>query len=55
MLVPLTFKDSQGYPYEKDGAEVVYAKARGQNCELYFEKGDPEIYGYPLKVFHQKV
>lgn len=55
MVVPLTFRDSEGYPYQKDGAEVFYARARGQNCELYFEKGDPEIYGYPLKVFHQKI
>lgn len=55
MEVPLTFRDPDGYPYQKDGAEVLYAKARGQNCELYFENGDMEIYGYPLNYFHQKV
>ncbi|MBI4947054.1 MAG: hypothetical protein HY840_11715 [Bacteroidetes bacterium] len=55
MAVPLTFRDPEGYPYTRDAADVLYAKARGQNCELYFESGEPEVYGYPLIFFHQKV
>lgn len=55
MQVPLTFRDKNGFPYIKDGADVLYAKARGQNCELYFENGEVEIYGYPLSCFHLKV
>ncbi|MBI3500731.1 MAG: hypothetical protein HY063_02965 [Bacteroidetes bacterium] len=56
MLVPLTFRDANGFPYQKDGADVLYAKARGQNCELYFEnEKEPLIYGYPLNYFHDKV
>ncbi|MBI3500844.1 MAG: hypothetical protein HY063_03535 [Bacteroidetes bacterium] len=56
MQVPLTFRDVNGFPYQKDGADVLYAKARGQNCELYFEnEKEPLIYGYPLIHFHQKV
>ena len=55
MLVPVTGKDSEGYPYTKDGAEAVYVIAFRQKCILYFEKGEPLIYGYPLNYFHQKV
>ena len=55
MIVPLTFRDKNGFPYKRDGADVLYAVARGQNCELYFENGDFELYGYPLNFFHQKV
>ena len=56
MLVPLTFRDVDGFPYKKDGADVSYAIARGQNCELYFEnEKEPLIYGYPLIFFHKKM
>lgn len=55
MLVPLIFRDENGFPRKRDGAEVLYAVARGQNCELYFENGAFELYGYPLNTFHQKV
>lgn len=55
MLVPIIFRDKNGFPCRKDAATVLYARARGQNCELYFENGEVEIYGYPLIDFHKKV
>lgn len=55
MLVPLTFRDKYGFPYQRDGAQVLYAKALRQKCELFFEDGKKETWGYPLEEFHRKV
>ena len=55
MAVPLTFRDKNGFPYQREATDVLYAKTRGQNCELYFENGEVEVWGYPLKYFHKKV
>lgn len=55
MLVPLTFRNEKGFPYQRDGADVLYAEAAGQNCILHFENGAEEVYGYPLNYFHQKL
>ena len=55
MLVPLTFRDKNDFPYQRDGAEVLWAEAAGQNCILHFEDGSAEAWGYPLCAFHKKV
>jgi len=54
MLVPLTFRDKDGFPFTKDGAKVLYARPRGQSCKLYFEDGTELEYGYPLNYFHHE-
>ena len=55
MAVLITFRDKNGFPYTRDAEKVLYARSRRQNCVLYFENGDVEVWGYPLSYFHQKV
>jgi hypothetical protein len=53
--VMLPFRNGRGFPYKRDAAEVLYAMARGQNCELYFGNGTVEVYAYPLAYVHKQV
>lgn len=55
MLVPLTFRNKYGFPFQKDGADVLWAKAMGQKCFLHFEDGNELEWSYPLNAFHKKV
>ena len=55
MLVPLRFKDKNGFYRERDGADVLWAVSAGQHCILYFSKTDYEYWSYPLKEFHRRV
>ena len=55
MQVPLTFRDKYGFPFERDGADVVWAESAGQHCILYFGKDDFEYWSYPLNEFHRRV
>ncbi|MBI4945769.1 MAG: LytTR family transcriptional regulator DNA-binding domain-containing protein [Bacteroidetes bacterium] len=54
MAVPLTFRKN-GFPYIRDGEDVLYAMAKDQNAILQFENGDQEMFGYRLNKFHQLV
>lgn len=54
MSVPLQFRKN-GFPYTRDGEEVLYAIAKDQNAILQFENGEQEIFGYSLKKFHRLV
>ncbi|MBI3502496.1 MAG: hypothetical protein HY063_11960 [Bacteroidetes bacterium] len=54
MQVQLTFKDKDGFPFFRDGADVCWAQPARRKCILHFKNGEALVYGHPLNYFHKK-